>query len=72
MINGPKPLSDQPPALKVIKTPRFADGITVAELRKQSLPVQKETMTVWFLAHHVPATETYFGFGEAAPQSGKS
>jgi hypothetical protein len=53
-----------PPASKLIKTPRFPDGISVGNLRQESLPVQKETMATWFLAHYVPATGTYFGFAE--------
>lgn len=60
-----KPLPDQPPALEVVRTPRFPNGITIAGLRVQPIPVQKETMAFWFMEHYAPATDTYFGFGEA-------
>ena len=69
-VQEKKPLSDQPPALKVIRTPRFPDGITVGGLRTQPISVQKETMAFWFLAHHTAATGIYFGFGEATPEAG--
>jgi hypothetical protein len=59
-----------PPASKLIKTPRFPDGISVGNLRRESLPVQKETMATWFLSHYVPATGTYFGF--AGPPQGST
>ena len=67
-----KLLSDHPPALKIIRTPRFPTGVTVGGLRTQSIPVQKETMVTWFLAHHTPATGLYFGFGEANPPPSSS
>lgn len=65
-------MSDHPPALKIIRTPRFPTGVTVGGLRTQSIPVQKETMVTWFLAHHTPATGLYFGFGEANPTPSSS
>ncbi|WP_158921031.1 hypothetical protein [Acidisphaera sp. S103] len=54
----------------LIFTPRFPNGITLTDLRSQSSSIQKETMLAWFLATHVPATGTYFGFsGLALPSA---
>ncbi len=49
------------------RTPRFPQGIKGSALSDAASEVQRETMVVWFLANHVPATEPYFGFGETQP-----
>jgi hypothetical protein len=55
--------SDPSNAIRIF-TPRFPNGITLADLRSQSSGIQKETMVTWFLTAHVPATGTYFGFSD--------
>ena len=49
------------------RTPRFPKGIKGSDLRDASAGVQRETMAVWFLANHVPASGPYFGFSEMPP-----
>ena len=58
-----------PSTVKLIKTPRFPEGIMVGNLSRESLPVQKETMAAWFLSSYVQATGTYFGFAQPGQES---
>jgi hypothetical protein len=49
------------------RTPRFPQGIKGSDLSNATSEIQRETMVVWFLANHVPATGPYFGFSGPTP-----
>jgi hypothetical protein len=49
------------------RTPRFPRGIKGSDLSETTPEIQRETMVVWFLINHVPATGTYFGFSGPTP-----
>jgi len=50
------------------RTPRFPQGIKRSALSGVTSEIQRETMAVWFLANHVPATGPYFGFSGPTPK----
>ena len=50
------------------RTPRFPQGIKGSALSYATSEIQRETMVVWFLANHVPATGPYFGFSGPPPK----
>jgi hypothetical protein len=50
------------------RTPRFPQGIKGSALPDANSEIQRETMVVWFLANHVPATGPYFGFSGPTPK----
>lgn len=49
------------------RTPRYHQGIKGSDLSSATPEIQRETMVVWFLANHVPATGPYFGFSGPPP-----
>ena len=49
------------------RTPRYPQGIKSNDLSSATPEVQRETMAVWFLTNHVPATGPYFGFSGPPP-----
>ena len=56
----------QPLAEWGYRTPRFPLGIKRSDLANQPQAIQRETMTVWFLANHAPPTGPFFGYGDGA------